>query len=328
MGVEADRPRLRSAAVSDGLVMRLYIGIDGGQSGTTALIGDETGQVLGAGRAGPSNHAAASEGRRKFVAAITESLGQAAASAGIAASTSFEAACLGLSGGPDDKEALARELVQAERYLITHDAHVALAGATGGGPGIITVAGTGSIVFGRNAAGVTARAGGWGYVFGDEGGAFDLVRQALRAVLRNEEGWGPPTALRAALLEATSARDGHELMHRLYTDEYSRDRVAGWAQLVDHAARAGDKVAAGILGSAAQALAAMVGAVRRQLFESSGQADIYYSGGVFGCDPLLERFRMLVELEEGNLVSAPRHSPAEGALLEAYRISGTKVNLR
>jgi len=311
--------------------MRLYLGIDGGQSSTTALIGDETGRVLGVGRAGPSNHAAAGEGRRKFVAAITDSVNQAAASAGV--SPAFEAACLGLSGGPDDKEALAKETIHAERYLITHDAYIALAGATGGEPGIIAIAGTGSMVFGRNAAGVTARAGGWGYVFGDEGGAFDLVRQALRAILRNEEGWGPPTALREALLQASGARDGNHLLHLLYTDEFPRDRVAGWANLVDQAARAGDAVAGDILGSAAQSLATLTAAVRRQLVgpslkTRSGQVNVCYSGGVFASVPLLERFRMLVELEEGSRVSAPRHSPAEGALLEGYRLSGTKVNLR
>ena len=315
--------------------MRLYLGIDGGQSSTTALIGektgDETGRVLGIGRAGPCNHAAVGEGRRKFIAAITDSVHEAAKLAGIN-DPAFEAACLGLSGGPDDKEALAKETIRAERYLITHDAHIALAGATGGEPGIIVIAGTGSMVFGRNANGVTARAGGWGYIFGDEGGAFDLVRQALRAVLRNEEGWGPPTSLREALLQAlpekaTGARDGNQLLHRLYTDEYPRDRVAGWAKLVDQAARAGDAVARDILGSAAQQLATLTAAVRRQLFERSDVVNVCYSGGVFGSQPLLERFRMLVELEEGNRVSAPRHSAAEGALLEAYHMSSLSPRL-
>jgi N-acetylglucosamine kinase-like BadF-type ATPase len=305
--------------------MRPYLGIDGGQSSTTALIGDETGRVLGVGRAGPSNHAVASEGRRKFVAAITDSLEEAMAAAGLDATAVFQAACLGLSGGPDDKEALAKEMIHAERYLVTHDAHIALAGATGGEPGIIVIAGTGSMVFGRNAAGVSARAGGWGYVFGDEGGAFDLVRQALRAVLRNEEGWGPRTGLREPLLEATGARDCNQLMHRFYAGDYPRDRVAGWARLIDQAARAGDAVAGDILGSAAQALAMLTAAVRRQLFPPDQQVDVRYSGGVFRSDPLLERFRMLVELEEGNRVSAPRRSAAEGALLEAYRIAGLKV---
>jgi N-acetylglucosamine kinase-like BadF-type ATPase len=316
--------------------MRLYLGIDGGQSSTTALIGekigDETGRVLGTGRAGPCNHASASEGRRKFIAAITDSVHEAAKAAGIS-DPAFEAACLGLSGGPEDKEALAKETIRAERYLITHDAHIALAGATGGEPGIIVIAGTGSMVFGRNAAGVTARAGGWGYIFGDEGGAFDLVRHALRAILRNEEGWGPPTALREALLEALpekerGTRDAHRLLHLLYTDEFPRDRVAGWAKLVDQAARAGDAVANDILGSAAQALATMTAAVRAQLFERSSKVNVCYSGGVFGSAPLLERFRMLVELEEGNRVSAPRHNAAEGALLEAYRMSGLSPRLR
>ena len=307
--------------------MRLFLGIDGGQSSTTALIGDETGRVLGVGRAGPSNHAAAGEGRRKFVAAITDSVHEAAKAAGIN-DPAFEAACLGLSGGPDDKETLAKETIRAERYLITHDAHIALAGATGGEPGIIVIAGTGSMVFGRNTAGVSARAGGWGYIFGDEGGAFDLVRQALRAVLRNEEGWGPPTSLREALLEVSAARDGNQLMHRLYTDKFPRDRVAGWAKLIDQAARAGDAVANDILGSAAQQLATLTAAVRAQLFEQSGQVNVCYSGGVFGSQPLLERFRMLVELEEGNRVSAPRHNAAEGGLLEAYRMSGISLRLR
>ncbi len=316
--------------------MHLYLGIDGGQSSTTALIGDETGRVLGVGRGGPSNHAAAGEGRRKFAAAITDSVSDglkgAAAAAGVTAPVTFDAACLGLSGGPEDKETLAKEMIRAERYLITHDAHIALAGATGGEPGIIAIAGTGSMVFGRNAAGLTARAGGWGYVYGDEGGAFDLVRQALRAVLRNEEGWGPPTALREALLQAlpqtTGARDAHQLMHLLYTDEYPRDRVAGWATLIDQAARAGDAVAGDILGSAAQSLATLTAAVRTQLFarsgEKSGTVDVRYSGGVFGSDRVRERFRMLVELEEGTRVSPPRYSAAEGALLEAYRIAGRK----
>jgi N-acetylglucosamine kinase-like BadF-type ATPase len=289
------------------------------------LIGDETGRVLGIGRAGPCNHAAANEGRRKFLAAMTESLRQAMQSARLPEPASFEAACLGLSGGPNDKDALAREIIRAERYLITHDAHIALAGATGGEPGIITIAGTGSIVFGRNAAGVYARAGGWGYVFGDEGGAFDLVRQALRAILRNEEGWGPRTALREALLEATGARDPNQLLHLFYTDEYPRDRVARWARLIDQTARDGDAVAGDILGSAAQALATMTAAVRRQLFQTGEPVDVRYSGGVFGSDPLRERFRMLAELEEGTRVSAPRLSAAEGALIEAYRLCGVPV---
>jgi N-acetylglucosamine kinase-like BadF-type ATPase len=302
--------------------MRLFLGIDGGQSGTTALIGDENGRVVAKGQAGPCNHARASEGRRKFLAALSDSVKAATKAAGLSEAPVFAAACMGFSGGPDDKESLAREIVHAEHYLITHDAYIALAGATAGAPGIIVIAGTGSIAFGRNAAGLTARAGGWGYIFGDEGGAFDLVRQALRAVLRHEEGWGSRTILSHTLLQAGNARDANDLLHRFYTDEYPRDRVAAMAQVVDDAARAGDQVASDIMGSAAQALATIAAAVHRQLFSIGSTIDVRYSGGVFTSEPLLARFRMLVELEDGNRVAAPQYGPSAGALLEAYRMGG------
>ena len=181
--------------------------MDGGQSGTTALIGDETGRVLGTGSGGPCNHATAAEGRQKLVRAVSESVAAACAQAGLDAGTvCFAAACFGMSGGPEDKQEILRETLPADVVVVTDDAVIALAGATAGEPGIVTIAGTGSIAFGRNAAGQTARVGGWGYIFGDEGSGFDIARQALRAALRAEEGWGPPTALRRALMDATGER--------------------------------------------------------------------------------------------------------------------------
>ena len=198
--------------------MRLFLGVDGGQSGTLAMIGDETGRVVGAGEGGPCNHAAAGEGRRKLERAVAGSVGAACAQAGLdAAAVRFEAACFGMSGGPDDKREILAGILRAERLIVTNDAVIALAGATATGQGIITIAGTGSIAFGRNAAGRTARAGGWGYIFGDEGGGFDIARQALRAALRMEEGWGPPTSLREILLAETGARDVNDVLHRFYT---------------------------------------------------------------------------------------------------------------
>lgn len=242
----------------------------------------------------------------------------AAEQAGVTAK--FTAVCAGFSGGGADKDALTRELIQAEHYCITHDAHIALAGATAGAPGMIIIAGTGSIAYGRNAAGVTARAGGWGYVFGDEGGAFDLVRQSLRAILRHEEGWGHPTELRATLLAATNSASANELLHRCYTADYPRERVAQLAPLVDQAARAGDPVACSIIDGAAQTLAMLTAAVQRQLFGEDEPANVHYIGGVFASEPLLMRFRMLTELSGTTHVLAPIHSPAQGALIEATRL--------
>ena len=133
--------------------MPVYLGVDGGQSSTTALIGDEAGRVLGRGRGGPCNHAGSVEGREKFNRAMRDCLGGACTQAGLdPAHVRFAAACLGLSGGPEDKQAILREILRAEKLILTIDAVVALSGATAGQPGIITIAGTGSIAFGRNGA--------------------------------------------------------------------------------------------------------------------------------------------------------------------------------
>jgi N-acetylglucosamine kinase-like BadF-type ATPase len=308
--------------------MRLFLGVDGGQSGTTAVIGDETGRVIGRGEAGPCNHAGAAEGRAKLERAVIGSVGEACAQAGLdAATVVFEAACFGMSGGPEDKEAILAGILRTARLTVTNDAVIALAGATANGQGIITIAGTGSIAFGRNGTGRSARAGGWGYVFGDEGGAFDMVRQAVRAALRMEEGWGPSTSLREVLRDATGSQTANEMLHRFYTTEWPRSRVATLAKLVDTAALEGDGVAIGLLGAAAQQLALLAGAVRGQLWKPGDPVALAYIGGVFESRLLLERFRMLVELDDATRCSAPRRGPAEGALLEAYRTAGVSVEL-
>ncbi len=301
---------------------RLFLGVDGGQSSTTALIGDDTGRVIGFGRGGPCNHVGVAEGRAKFLNAIGGCIQQACAQAGLTAAE-FHSACLGFSGGPADKDALVRELLSAERLLVTDDALVGLVGACAGEPGLITIAGTGSIAYGRNAGGDTARAGGWGHVFGDEGGAFDIVRQALRAALRSEEGWGPDTQLRPILLSATGAANANHLMHLWYTSEWPRSRVATFAKLVDEAASNGDEAASAVMDEAARQLAKIAIAVRDRLFQRAEDKRICYIGGVFRSARILEGFRNAV----GGRVTPPEFGPAAGALLEAYRLAGSSVRL-
>ncbi len=302
---------------------RYYLGIDGGQSGTKGLLSDETGRVLGAGQGGPCNHVAAHEGRTKFIAAVGSVLDQACQAAGLdPAALEFASVCLGFSGGGEDKEAYSRELIRSRKYKITHDAEIALCGATAGEPGIVVIAGTGSMAFGRNAAGRTARAGGWGYVFGDEGGGFDLTRQALRSALRHEEGWGVPSTLRDRLLAATGAVTINLLMHRFYTPEFSRPAVAALSTLVSDAAEEGDEEAQRILFDAASQLVTYVEGVHRVIFQPMQAVPVAYIGGVFRSRVLLEEFVKTVRYRLACRVVQPKLSPAAGALLEALRADG------
>jgi N-acetylglucosamine kinase-like BadF-type ATPase len=296
-----------------------FLGVDGGQSGTTAIIGDENGRVLGVGRGGPSNQG----GEAGFIQAIASTLREACAQAGFeAAKVNFSSACLGFSGGLGEKQPLLAQIFTSDRVVVTDDATVALSGALAGEPGVVVISGTGSIAFGRNAEGRTARAGGWGYLFGDEGGGFWIVREAMRAALRWEEGWGSPTALRSILLDATGARNMNDLMHRCYTPEFPRPRVAGLSLQVNTAAETGDPVARQILGDAARELGHFARAIRAQLFEDGETVQCAYVGGVFHSRILLAAFREALSGESALVPTAPIHEPAVGALLEAYRTAG------
>ncbi len=300
-----------------------FLGIDGGQSSTTAFIADEAGRVIGYGQGGPCNHASGEEGRLKFFHAVSGCLQAACRQAQLNPETiSFTAACLGFSGGASDKEVYSRELIRSEQFYVTHDAEIALMGATAGEPGIIIIAGTGSMAFGRNANGHFARAGGWGYMFGDEGGGFDLTRQALRAALRFEEGWGPATSLRDQLLAATDSANANTLLHRFYTPDFSRARIAYFARLVTEAAENGDQVAVEIVQESVRKLSQYVEGVHGQLFTIYVRPIIAYIGGVFRSRLFRDLFINSLGENLKLMPQAPLLSPAAGALLHALRMAG------
>jgi N-acetylglucosamine kinase-like BadF-type ATPase len=164
-------------------------------------------------------------------------------------------------------------------------------------------------------------------VFGDEGGAFDIVRQALRAILRHEEGWGPGTQLRERLLEQTGEKDANAVLHAFYTTAWPRSRVAALAPVVSSLAEAGDAVSRHVLEQAAQSLASIALAVRTELWDVNVAVRFSYIGGAFRSDLLLSYFRSHIESHAGCQTSPPLLDAAAGALLEAYHADGISPNL-
>jgi len=304
----------------------LFLGVDGGQSSTTALIADANGSVVGAGSAGPCNHVTSGESKDKLARVLGTCVSAACRAAGLPEKTIFAAACFGMSGGPEDKELIVKRIIAANALLVTDDAVIALSGALAGRPGVVAIAGTGSIALGRNADKRSARAGGWGYVFGDEGSAFDIVRQALRAALRAEEGWGRQTSLSELFLAQTGLNSLNSVLHLFYTESWPRSRVAGLASAVDLCAKDGDELSHGILTGAGQSLALLAQSARQNLWDVGSIVDYSYVGGVFRSDMVRERYRALLELD-GCSVHAPLLGPVAGALLEAYRIGSVSPNI-
>jgi N-acetylglucosamine kinase-like BadF-type ATPase len=297
----------------------LFLGIDGGQSSTTALIADEEGRVLGWGDAGPCNHVSGPEAALRFTNAISKCISEACSRASLDPEiVEFESVCCGMSGGAADKSGLLRSIIRCSLLTVVDDSVIALAGATAGGSGIVVIAGTGSIALGRRGSQPPARAGGWGYIFGDEGSAFDIVRQAIRAALRFEEGWGPPTSLRRMLLSETGCYTLNDLLHMFYSPKWPRARIAALAPLVDAECAGGDPLARAIMEQAAQILATNAASVRAQLRGDQVVLPVSPVGGVFRSETLHARFRLLVELTDGCSYRLAFFGPAAGALLEAF----------
>lgn len=297
---------------------RLYLGVDGGQSSTKALVGNAAGEILGRGLGGPCNHARLGEGRAKLERALSEAVGQALAPLGLTlAEARFHRICVGMSGGPDDKREIIERLIRADSYDVTTDAHIALYGAVAGGPGAIVISGTGSIALSRDIQGRIWRAGGWGYVFGDEGSAFDIARLSLRAALAAEERWGTNTSLRGALLTATHSASANQLLHRWYAGEFSRDQTADWSRLTAAAAAQGDAVAQAILEGAGHGLAQLAVAAAKMASLPAGGAKICPIGGVFANGGVLKSFSRSLADILGVQPAAPAALPADGALRAA-----------
>jgi N-acetylmuramic acid 6-phosphate etherase len=294
----------------------LYLGIDGGGTHTIALLGGPGGVVLGRGTAGPSNRQAV--GTERALAALDEAVSAAFAAAGRTRGP-VASACLGLAGAdrPED-QAVIREWAGRVRLAghvdVTSDAAILLAAGAPEGWGLVLIAGTGSIAFGRAADGRTARAGGWGHLLGDEGSAYALVLSALQAVARSADGRGPATALTERLLARLGVSEPQGLIAAVYRSGRDRADLAALAPLVVEAAET-DAVAAWVVEEHAQELAQAGAAVARQL-GWSGPVPVALAGGLL-LGSAAQRERVLSGLRSLGVPPirvALVEEPAQGAL--------------
>ena len=297
------------------------VGVDGGGSRTRAVVTRSDLYALGSGASGPAN--ASMTPLPRVVESIREAVEDALAAAGATVAEMRALSC-GVAGieGP----ALSSRLLPllqatfpATLVLLTNDARVALAGAIDGpvdGPGIVLIAGTGAIAFGRNAHGLEERAGGWGPVVGDEGSGHEIGRKGLAAALRDLDGRGPRTSMREALFATEGTRSPLGLLRKLYISGGGPADVAAYFPLVVEAARKGDTIAIAILREAGEGLALSAATVVAKLGLKDEPVDVATVGGVFSAGQLV-----LDALGEGLARRAPlarlvrpKHPPEVGAI--------------
>jgi N-acetylmuramic acid 6-phosphate etherase len=295
----------------------MILGIDSGGSKTTALLAEAGGRVLGRGAAGGSNFQTNS--RENVCAAIEGAVDAAFACAGLPRQK-VGALCLGLSGADRPKdlgqaEELVKKMGLAHSMRIMNDGWLLLWCGAMQGIGVGLVAGTGSIAFGRDLQGRTARAGGWGWRMGDEGSGYAVALAALNAVTRAADGRGAATSLSEVVLGQLKMSEVSQLIPYVYKEQPTAAEIARLAPLVLAEARRGDQVARHILQAAAQELAVMVLAVAHKLGLESPLPCALGGGWLVGADELVV---MLVDdMERAGLDLLPLErveEPAQGAL--------------
>ncbi len=307
--------------------MRYVLGIDAGGTKTVGLLADEHGAILAEKRGPGANLQTHGELEvEKVFDDIMEALGH---------EQRISAVGLGIAGvdRPHDEaviRGILRRLGHRETARVVNDAAIALVAGAPGRVGIVILAGTGSIAYGCDRSGRTARAGGYGFLLADEGSGYWLGHEALRATVRACDGRGPETLLRAIVFEELAIGSVAELVPRVYEKGLPKHKIAGLAPIVQKAADQGDRVARDLLAEAAHELSLAARSVARQLDFASGGAPasasqgvpIVLAGGVFkACPSLIAAVSQQLDIPGAEPALLARE-PAEGAVALALDLLG------
>jgi glucosamine kinase len=303
-------------------VTSFVIGVDGGGSRTRVLIANESGQEVGMAEGEGSAVRPGEVERSAQVIAATIQQALTQATLGRAGA---RAACVGVAGvgRTDEREMLTDaldELGLADEVVVVPDALIALEDAFGEGSGVLLIAGTGSIAFGRGPTGTIARAGGWGPVCGDEGSGSWIGRRALGIVTAAHDGREPETSLTSSLLSAAGV-DAIEALIPWAAHATPSD-LADLVPAVLEVAATGDQRANSLLSLAVEELGLHVLALARQLFGDERAAfPLALSGGLLARGSLIRK-RMehrLKSLTPGTQLKNDEVIPVRGAVKHALR---------
>jgi glucosamine kinase len=246
--------------------MAYYLGIDGGGTKTRCVLGDET-MVLATAMSGGSNIVRLGETQARE--AVHTAVRQVCATANISPAQ-ISAICIGAAGADRPEIGAKIRTILAElvseiapetalpKIEVVGDMTIALEAAFGAGPGVIAIAGTGSIAYGRDANGHTARAGGWGFAISDEGSGHWIGRRAISAILSAHD-QGLETALTAMILQAWKLNTLDELVRQ--ANSTPPPDFPRLFPIVLRAADEGDSIARDLLADAGAKLASLAAIV-------------------------------------------------------------------
>jgi N-acetylglucosamine kinase-like BadF-type ATPase len=305
-----------------------YLGLDGGGTKTDCILVDGEGTILAQATAGPSNPLRAGYAKAWF--ALSDAADVVLERQHLKASD-IHGICAGIGGAGRESVAhristfLERSFPSAA-VSITTDLNITLQAAVGDHQGIILVVGTGSGAYGRDAKGQTARAGGRGPWFSDEGSGFDIGRRAMAAVVRAEERRGPQTALSQRILKWLGCNDWTRVLD--WVIKNPDDVFPRVFPLVAELGDKGDAVACEILSAASESLSGLAASVMQQLHMKDHEFSIAKAGGATGRSKFFD-----AAIDDGLRRIAPhakitglKMKPAEAAASLAIRLGKRKAH--
>lgn len=310
----------------------LHLGVDGGGTKTHIALMNSAGDIVSEGFAGPANPLRV--GVETSVANILKAINDACDAGGLSRGD-ITSATLGLAGvrRMDIRQRIRDSFVQhirVKRIEVITDAEIAWYGTTLGKPGLVVIAGTGSICFGKNAKGEIAISGGWGPLAGDEGGGVGIARDALHAVAKASDGRGKQTALSKQASDYFRASGPENLIVAIYSPQVDNSRIAGFARLVVESALEGDTIAVDILNDAGRELGVAATAVIKKLRLSRQKIPIGCVGSVFKAGSILTKTMIgtIHQAAPKAYLTEPVMPPAHAAALMALRNGTAATNGR
>ncbi|HEX5436400.1 MAG TPA: BadF/BadG/BcrA/BcrD ATPase family protein [Gemmatimonadaceae bacterium] len=306
----------------------IVVGVDGGASKTRALIADQTGSRLGSAE-GPGCAVRPRHAERS--AAIIAAVARDALASCQMTHVTPAVLCVGVAGvgREQERQALWQALAAqelAEELVVHTDAAIALDDAFGDGPGVLLIAGTGSIAYGRGPSGALLRCGGWGPVCGDEGSGAWIGRRALSVVTAASDGREPETALTGAVLTAAEVNEVDDLIP--WAADATTATLASLAPAVVSTADGGDLRANAILALAVEELVLHVRTLAQRLFgDERAACEVALAGGLLGPRmPIRRRVEhRLKSAVPGARLHAQEVVPVQGAVRGALRFLGIDV---
>lgn len=303
--------------------LRYVIGMDGGGTKTAAMIANLSGDVLAEVIGGPANFQVI--GVEAVANTAIDLIGRCCEKVACAYGN-IAAVMLGFAGAgrPVDQKRMydglramaAQRQIPLKRVIVDSDARIALEGAFRGEAGMILIAGTGSIMFGKDANGNIHRVGGWGRFLGDEGSGYSIGREGLVALVQHYDGRGKATLLTKLVAERFHLTD-QTIVTEVYKNNFD---IASVAPLIFEAAERGDDVCDAIVNQAIDELLVHIKTMLPKL-SVAGRAKLAFIGGVIAHENILSgRLREKIEVEIARVsLQEPECSPVYGAVLMALK---------